>query len=62
MPKLGHTTQGDEMNNSEYPKLSEFISEHYSENEAAKIRDDAQEEFAKLQNLQENGAQPTRQP
>lgn len=37
------------MNNSEYPKLSEFVSEHYSEDEAAKIRDDAQEDFEQVQ-------------
>ncbi len=37
------------MNNHVYPKLSKFISEHYSENEAAKIRDDAQEDFEQVQ-------------
>jgi hypothetical protein len=42
------------MNKFERPKLSEFISEHYSSAEAAKIRADAQEEFAQLQAVHED--------
>ena len=40
------------MENQKYPKLSEFISEHYSEDEAANIRAVAQKEFAQLQAIQ----------
>jgi hypothetical protein len=36
------------MTKKNYPTLSEFISEHYSEVEAAKIRASAREEFATL--------------
>jgi hypothetical protein len=42
------------MTKKNFPKLSEFISEHYSKDEAADIRADAQEEFAQLQALQED--------
>jgi hypothetical protein len=42
------------MSKKNYPKLSEFISEHYSKDDGAEIRAAAQEEFAQLQALQED--------
>jgi hypothetical protein len=42
------------MTKKNYPKLSLFISEHYPSAEAAKIRADAQEEFAQLQAVHED--------
>jgi hypothetical protein len=42
------------MSKQNYPKLSEFISENYTAEEAVSLRAAAAEEFAQLQSLQED--------
>lgn len=42
------------MSKKNYPKLSEFIAENYTAEEAASIRASAAEEFAQLQSLQDD--------